>query len=477
MQKFDLIVIGSGSGLDVANAIAAGSSREQQQAFKVAIIEKDRLGGTCLNRGCIPSKLLIHSANVIKTINNAKTFGITINGRVSINFQKIMSRVNDIIDSESREIKRGLDQIGNPKLFQKECKFIDKKTIEFIEKDKNKNRNSEIITAEKFLIATGTSPNIPEIKGLEKTDFLTSNEALKLKEQPKTLSFIGGGYIACEMAHFFGSLGTKINIIQRSNLLVPNEDREISEKITKSFSEKYNIYTGFNPESVSQINYNNNKNKTFHIVAKNVIGDTIEVDSDELIISAGRTPNTPQLDLEKTGVKVDEKGFIIVDQYLETSTPGIFAIGDVVGKCQFKHNANHETRYAYNNILYDNEKQPVEYVAMPHAIFSSPQIASVGFTEQQLKNKGTKYLKSVYPYIQTGMGQAIEDKEGFVKFLVNENNRKILGCHILGTDASTLIHEVLVSMRMGDGTIESISETIHIHPSLSEVIHRAAIEI
>jgi dihydrolipoamide dehydrogenase len=183
------------------------------------------------------------------------------------------------------------------------------------------------------------------------------------------------------------------------------------------------------------------------------------------------------LDLEKTGVKVDEKGFIIVDQYLETSTPGIFAIGDVVGKYQFKHNANHEARYAYNNILYDNEKQTVEYTAMPHAIFSSPQIASVGFTEQQLKNKGTKYLKSVYPYIQTGMGQAIEDKEGFVKFLVNENNRKILGCHILGTDASALIHEVLVSMRMGDGTIESISETIHIHPSLSEVIHRAAIEI
>jgi dihydrolipoamide dehydrogenase len=165
----------------------------------------------------------------------------------------------------------------------------------------------------------------------------------------------------------------------------------------------------------------------------------------------------------------------LVDQYLETNIKGIFALGDIVGRYQFKHNANNESRYAYHNMLApDTKKVPVDYTAMPHAIFSSPQVAGVGFTEQQLSIKGIDYQKSVYPYIRTGMGEAIEDRDGFVKFLVSRSEKKILGCHIIGTDASTLIHEVLVAMKAGDGTVQSITKTIHIHPALSEVIARAA---
>jgi mycothione reductase len=477
LQKFDLIVIGGGSGLDVANAVAIS-----QHGLKVAIIEKDRLGGTCLNRGCIPSKLLIHSADVIETIKSAEIFGIKVNGGFSIDFQKIISRVNNITDSESDDIKNRLDQTENPKLFSRECKFVGKKTIEFITKDdKDKKTNVDKLIAEKILIATGTRPYIPKIKGLEKTDFITSNEALRLEKQPKILTFIGGGYVTCELAHFFGRLGTKINIIQKNNLLIPTEDKEIAEKFTNVFSKKYNVYLGFNAESVSKVKDGNNDNinthnesETFHTVAKNTNGESIEVDSDQLVVATGRVPNTSSLNLEKTGVKVNENGFILVNEYLETSMPGIFALGDVVGRYQFKHNANLEARYAYGNILHNDKKQSVDYTAMPHAIFSSPQVAGVGFTEQELQKKDIEYLKSVYPYIQTGMGQAIEDKDGFVKFLVNKNDRKILGCHIMGTDASTLIHEVLICMRSGDGTIDSIDETIHIHPSLSEVIVRAA---
>jgi dihydrolipoamide dehydrogenase len=173
-------------------------------------------------------------------------------------------------------------------------------------------------------------------------------------------------------------------------------------------------------------------------------------------------------------VKVNDKGYIITDKYLETNVKGIFALGDIVGRYLFKHNANNEAQYAYNNIISSTEKIPVNYYAMPHAIFSSPQIAGVGLREQDLKNMGINYYKSVYPYIKTAMGEAIEDKEGFVKFLVNKTDKKILGCHIIGSDASTLIHEVLVAMRYGDGTIDSISGTIHIHPALSEVVARAA---
>jgi mycothione reductase len=455
LRKFDLIVIGSGSGLDVANAVF-------QQGLKVAIIEKDRMGGTCLNRGCIPSKLLIHSANVAETIKRAHLFGINVDG-FSVDFQKMVERVNGITDSNSDGIKNAFEGIENPKLFSKECKFVAEKTLYV--------GYNEKITAEKILIAAGTRPRIPNISGLKDAGYLTSDEIFRIKKQPRTLTIVGGGYIACELAHFFGALGTEVNILQRRHVLIPDEDEEVSQKFTEIFLKKYNVYLGYEAKLVSK-DMNNGK---FHVIAtKDAAGKSLELVSDQLLIAAGRIPNSDTLDLHKTGVKVNDKGYIVTDKYLETNVKGIFALGDVIGRYLFKHSANNEAQYAYNNIMSQNEKIPVNYHAMPHAIFSSPQIASVGFREQDLKSMSIDYYKSVYPYIKTAMGEAIEDREGFVKFLVNKADRKILGCHIMGSDASTLIHEVLVAMRAGDGTIKSISRTIHIHPALSEVIARAA---
>jgi mycothione reductase len=476
MEKFDLIVIGSGSGLDVANAAS-------EKGLRVAIIEKYKLGGTCLNTGCIPSKLLIHSADIIETIKGADTFGIIVKD-YSIDFQKIVNRVNKIVDTDANKIKKGLQENKNPCLFLDECKFIGEKKIAL-------SNNNEIITADKILIASGTRPFIPKIKGLENVEYITSNEALRLKQQPKILTIIGGGYIACELGHFFGSLGTKINIIQKNDLLIPNEDIDISTKFTEIFSKKYNVFVGHNAEEVfyaSKKEKNNgsdsgDQQKIVNVIAKNKSGDSIKLQSDQLLIATGRIPNSDLLDIKKSSIKINEKGFILVDEYLETNIEGIFALGDAVGKYQFKHNANNEAQYAYNNIIYPDKKIPVNYTAMPHAIFTNPQIAGVGYTEQQLrKEKMIEYEKSIYPYINTAMGQAIEDKEGFVKLLVDKKNRKILGCHIMGTDASILIHEVLVTMRMQhggtkdekEGYIDNITNTIHIHPALSEVVDRAA---
>ncbi|MGI0051370.1 MAG: dihydrolipoyl dehydrogenase family protein [Nitrososphaeraceae archaeon] len=464
MKKFDLIVIGSGSGLDVANAAAT------EKGFKVAIIEKDKLGGTCLNRGCIPSKLLIHSADIIEIIKKADVFGITVKD-YTIDFQQIVNRVNKIVNTDSNEIKKGLQTSKNLHLFLQECKFIGEKKILIA--------NDKIITSDTILIASGTRPNIPNIKGLKNVEYITSNEALSLKQQPKSLTIIGGGYIACELAHFFGSLGTKINIIQRNDLLIPNEDKDISTRVTDIFSKKYNIYLGYNAELVfhdSKDKNGLNKTKIINVIAKNKFGNYVKVSSDQLLIAIGRIPNSDLLNIEKSGVKINERGFIVVDKYLETNIKGIFALGDIVGKYQFKHNANNEAQYAYNNIAHPDKKIPVNYTAMPHAIFTNPQIAAVGYTEQQLTKEKMKYEKSIYRYIQTGMGQVIEDKEGFVKFLIDKRNRTILGCHIMGTDASILIHEVLVAMRSGkdEGKIDNITRTIHIHPSLSEVISKAA---
>ncbi len=453
MQEFDLIVIGSGSGLDVANAAA-------EHGQKVAIIEKDRMGGTCLNRGCIPSKLLLHSADVAETIQKAGLFGINVQG-FSVDYGKIIDRVNGIIDPESEQIRNAFDHIKNPKLFPVQCKFVDKNTIQV---------GNENITAEKILIACGARPSIPKIPGLDESGFITSNEALRIKKQPKVLTILGGGYIACELAHFFGSLGTKVNIVQRRDVLLPNEDEDVSKRFTAVFSKKYGVYTGYQTSQVQK------KNNIFHVTASNSSGKSLDLESDQLLVATGRLPNTDTLDLEKTGVKLNEKGYIVTDEFLETTAKGIFALGDTVGRYQFKHSANHEAQHVYANIVHGN-KIAVDYAAMPHAVFSSPQIAGVGFTEQELRKKGIEYLKSVYPYTGAAMGEAIEDKDGFVKFLVDKNTRKILGCHILGTDASILIHEVLVAMRSADGTIDRFTNTIFIHPALSEVVARAAYSI
>lgn len=324
----------------------------------------------------------------------------------------------------------------------------------------------ETIKADKILIASGTRPRIPKIDGLEGSGFLTSDEALRLKRQPKRLTIIGGGYIAAELAHFYGALGTKINIIQRRNLLLPAEDEEVGAKLTELFSNKYSVFLGYEPKSVSK------KANKFTVHASNSSGNTIALESDQLLVAAGRTPNSDTLDLGKTGVEVDKWGFVKVDQYLETTASGIFALGDAVGRYMFKHTANHEAQYAFNNIATDR-KISVDYTAMPHAIFTAPQIAGVGYTEQQLKADRIGYEKAIYKYIDTAMGEAIEDRDGFVKFLVSKSGGKILGCHIIGSHASILIHEVLVAMRLG-ATIDAIARTVHVHPALSEVVARAA---
>lgn len=453
--QFDLVVIGSGSGLDVAVAAA-------QYGLKVAVIEKGSLGGTCLNRGCIPSKMLIHSADILETISRAHLFGIKVKG-YQVDFGSIVGRVIRDVDSDSEKIEQSLMKVRNPFLFKKQARFVDHKTLQV---------GNDKVRAEKILIASGSRPKIPEIKGLKNSNFITSDEALRLKTQPEVLTILGGGYIAVELAHFFGTLGTKINIVQHHNFLVPKEDEEISKIFTAIFKAKYNVFLGFEPKEVIK------SGDDFEVLIESREDGRAEtLKSDQLLVAAGRIPNSDVLDVQKTDVKVGCDGKILVDEYLETNVEGIFALGDVVGHYPFKHSANLEAGYALNNILNSDNKIPVDYTAMPHGIFSSPQIASVGKTEQQLRANKSHYLVGRYNYVDTAMGSAIEDRTGFVKLLVDEHTRKIVGCHILGADATTLIHEVLVAMKSGEGVIENITRTVHIHPALSEVVHRAALNL
>jgi dihydrolipoamide dehydrogenase len=453
MENFDVIIIGSGSGLDVAASLA-------QQGKRVAIIERSKMGGTCLNRGCIPSKLLIHSADIVDTIRNAHLFGINVE-KFSIDYTKIISRVNSFVMENSEKIRREIAKLDSPKLFSSECSFVGVKTLEL--KD-----SKQQLTAKKILISAGSRPAVPPIKGLCDSGYMTSNEALSLEVQPKILTILGGGYIACELAHFFDAMGTEINIVTNKERLLNKEDTDISNKITEIFARKYNLFLNCNTTSVHR-----NKDE-INLVTTNSSGENINIQSGHLLVAVGRIPNSDSLNLSPTNVKTTDEGYILTNEYLETNVKGIFALGDIVGRFKFKHSANLEANYAYHNIMNPDQMVPVDYEAMPHAIFSSPQVAGVGYTEQELKLRNIEYIKSSHKYINTAMGKAIEDEDGFVKFLVGKRDKTILGCHILGTDASVLIHEVIPVMKTESPTIHPIVRAVHVHPALSEVIARSA---
>lgn len=452
MQHFDLIVIGSGSGLDVANAAAASNMR-------VCIVEKGPMGGTCLNRGCIPSKILVHSADVAMTIRRAADFGIRVDG-MSVDFTSIVSRASQTVDEDSESIEHSFSHhVENPLLIKGEATFVDKKTLRVA---------GEKLRADKILIATGSRPHVPDVPGLEQYGYITSDEALRHEEQPAELTILGGGYIAAELGHFFGALGTKVTIIQRHPVLLRHEDDEIAATFTESFRRHHAVITNAQPVEVRR-----EDGLVGTTVEDRDTGDRRVVTGDALLVATGRVPNTDMLNLDNTGVTVNERGFVRVDEFLETDTEGIFALGDAVGRYLYKHNANHEAQYAYWNMVL-GKRIPVDYSAMPHAVFSYPQVAGVGLTERECRDEGLGYAVGRYQYADTAMGSAMQVEGGLVKIIARRSDGKILGCHIVGPEASVLIQEAVVAMRSGDGTVNNITNAIHVHPALPEVLARAA---
>ena len=442
--RYDLIVVGAGSGLDVAVAAA-------EHGMKVALVEEGPMGGTCLNRGCIPSKILIQSAETMEEISRAGLFGIGVKG-VSADFRKIMARARRV-DKEAAQIEANIRKGKALTLYKERAAFSGMKAL--------KVKAGEI-TADKIVIAAGSRPAIPKVEGLGKVKFMTSDDALRAKALPERLIILGGGYIAAEFAHFFGSLGSKITILQRNSRLLPNEDEQVSQMFTDLFAQKYDVRLGFRISSV--------KAKGDEIICTG--DDGSEARGTCLLVATGRIPNTDILRVEKTGVKVDARGFVQADEFLETSVKGIWTLGDIAGRYMFKHSANMEARAVFNNLVHPDSLRKADYTAMPHAVFSSPQVAGAGATEQELREKKEHYIASHYHYGSTAMGGAMEAHSGIVKF-ITDHKGAILGCHIIGPHASVLIHEVLVAMRAGLRADE-IAETVHIHPSLSEVVERAA---
>lgn len=453
MKKYDVIVIGSGAGAKITRPAA-------NLGYKVAIIEKGRLGGTCLNHGCIPSKMLIHPADLLAELEEAPRFNIKISKERDIDFEKLVTEVTQTIDKESNSIPGVYESHPNIDLYQTEA---------FFETDKIINVNGERITAEKIFIAAGVRAHIPEIKGLKNTPFMTYKEALRNTKKPKSMLILGGGFIAVELGYFYKMMGVDVQFIVRSNLL-NGQDKEIQDVFTQSFTKRCKVALGTQTEEVEY------KNGLFTLHCKEKSGEKKKYEAESLLIATGITPNTDLLKLQNTSIKQTQKGFIEVDNTLQTSVEGIWAFGDIIGRHLFRHSANFEGEYVFKTVFEDKDTlfpEEIKYPPMPQAVFSNPQIGSVGPTEEELKTNNIPYIVGKNEYKSSAMGMALRSEEGFCKLLFHKDTKKLLAAHIIGKEASNMVHMCIAFMVM-NATLDDMLKTIYIHPALPEIVRNAA---
>ncbi len=446
MKHYEVIVIGSGCGAIISDEAAS-------HGLKVALVDKGPLvGGTCLNWGCIPSKMLIYTADRIAEIEEAGKLGIEAEVK-SINFHSIMERMRESRQESQTRIREGIKQSKNLDFYEGEGYFSGDHTLAV---------NGERLKGERIFIASGSRPLIPPIKGLQNENYLTNESVLELKERPDSLIIIGGGYIAVEYGHFFAAMGTKVTILEMADRLVLSEEPEISELLKNELSKRMEVHTDAQAEEVKW-----DGSGVSVVVTSKTTGKRREFHGQRLLMAVGRRSNADLLKVENTGVELDKRGFIKVNDYMETSQKNIYAVGDANGQQMFTHMANREAAIVAQNVFHGT-KLKVDYTAVPHAVYSHPQIASVGLTEENAR-KNHEIIVGRTKYFDVAKGEAMMEKEGFAKAIVEKGGDRILGFHIIGPYAPVLIQEVVNAMTTG-GDIEEINQGIHIHPALSELI-------
>ena len=448
-RSYDVLVIGSGGGTKI-------STPASKLGLKAAIIEKDRLGGTCLNRGCIPSKMLIHAAEVAHQIRDAGRYMIDASFH-GIDFQALVNRVSMEIDAESDSILPAYRNNPNLDYYHGAASFIGDRTVSV--------RDFEL-SAEKVFIAAGSRPFVPPIPGLDGSPYMTSTEALRLERQPRKLIVIGGGYIAAELAFYFSALGTEVHVAARSRM-IRNEDSQIAAAFESGFAKRCHLHLHYRPQKVEY------GDERFRVTFLDREDRSTALEADALLVATGVVPNGDTLNLPAAGVATDRAGFIAVDDRLRTTAPNVWALGDIAGNYLFRHSVNLEGEYLFDTAVRNPRDQSIDYGAMPHAVFSSPQVAGVGETEDELKARGARYVVGFRDYAASAMGMALRSDEGFVKLLVDARSRAILGCHIIGHEASVLLHQVITLMQM-KGSLDDLLATTFIHPALNEIVRNAA---
>ena len=456
MKEYDVIAIGSGSSMNIVSAMM-----NKDENLKVALIDKDEPGGICLTRGCIPSKMLLYPAELRRMAEKGPELGINISIK-SVDFGKVMKRMHEHIDPTIASIRKGLTNSPNIDYYTDVAEFIAPYTLKV---------GNETIKSSLIFLCIGSEIGIPPIQNIEDVGYLTSDTVLKMTKLPDSITIVGGGYIAAEYGHFFSAMGAKVTILGRNTHFIPQEEPEVSWLVKREMSKHMTILTNHEVISAEKGGLGGKKKL---IARDRKTGKEVKIASDEIIIATGRVPNTDILHPEKAGIKVDEKGWIEVNEYLQTSQPGIWAFGDATGKHLFKHVANYESAVVYRNAVH-NIKEKVDYHAVPSAVFSYPEIASVGMREKEAIAKYGENMISIgfQKYEDTAKGEAMLARDYFVKVIVENKDNKILGAHIIGPNASILIQEIINLMYTDSQSYDPIYNGMHIHPALSEVVERA----
>lgn len=452
MQEFDIVVIGGGPGGYV------GAIRAAQMGAKAALIEKDALGGTCLNRGCIPTKALYYSAKTIATVKKAAEFGVN-TGEVTFDIAKAVDRKDDVV----KKLVGGVGQLlkGNGVTV-----INGTGSIEAIGKVKveKKDGTTEVITAKNIIIATGSEPAMIPAFNIDRENVITSTEALNLKKLPKSILIIGGGVMGCEFANIFSKFGSSVKVVELLPTILSTEDKQVVKTIAKAFKDAgIEVLTEANVESIV-------------VTADGVktrLKDGKEFLTEKVLVTIGRSFNSTGIGLEKAGVEV-EKGRIKVNNKMETNVKGIYAIGDVTGQMLLAHIASAGAIVAVENAL--GKDKWMDYSAVPGGIFTDPEIASVGLREKDAEAKGVKITVGRFPYAASGKALTMAETEGFMQIITEEGTDRVLGATIVGAHATDLIGEVAIVVK-GGGKLKHITETIHAHPTLPEIVLEAAEDV
>ncbi|MFT7615893.1 MAG: mycothione reductase [Candidatus Woesearchaeota archaeon] len=440
-HAYDVIVVGGGTG-------GLRAAMMLSQTKKTLLIEPGALGGTCLNVGCIPTKAMLHAAKTFKEIKAAKELGIVASPKLQ--FTTLMNRVRSIITEGQKHIKRGIIKKDLLTIVKKKAIFLSAKKIA---------AGQEHYTAPKILISTGAKNFVPPIEGL--IDYLDNESIIQLTKLPKSLIMIGGGYISMEFASFFALLGTKITILERAPTVLGMLDEDIRRELVAEYEEMgVKMITNCDILSIKRVTGG------FEASIKDLTtGKPGKVRAEKVSVSVGRIPNTKEL--EHTGIQLTKRGGIYVNDQMQTTVSGVYAIGDCTGKALFAHAAKRECLITVNNILHSKKKK-ISLDLVPWAVFTHPVIAGVGLSETQASTMGFSYNVHKASFTRCGRAEIINQKNGFVKILVDTKSRRVIGATIIGANADDIIHEFVILMQL-KGTYEQFKEAIHIHPTLSEV--------
>jgi mycothione reductase len=450
VKNYDVIVVGSGGGMKIALPAAS-------MGLKTALIDRDALGGTCLDRGCIPSKMLIYPTELPDLIQRAHRINVKTDSPARVDFPDLIKRISETIDGISENIRTHLCQTPNLDFYPYHGEFISDRVLRV---------GPDELTAEKVFVATGSRPALPDIPGLKDTPFMTSREALRREDLPDRLLVIGAGYIAVELGTAYAGAGAHVEFIVRSRFL-RQEDQEVAETFSRVFSETHTVHQGLMPIGVDH------QEGEFTVTCRDEAGRQRLLKGDALLVATGVIPCTDDLGLAHTGIETDERGHIRVNDHLQTGVPGVYALGDCVGRYLFRHTVNYEGEYLVRTVLQGDTHEPIDYGPVPHAVFSTPEIAGVGLTEQQALAQGKDIIVGRASYADSNAGLARGYEHGFVKILVERSTHRILGAHILGDEAADMIHLFIAMMKM-QGRLEDLLDMIFIHPALPEVARDAA---